>query len=504
MIRGWSAEAIRAAEAPALAAGEPLMRRAAEAVASVVREQLPPSGEDPGMDPMVLVLVGGGNNGGDGLFAAADLGATTEVVVALTRTEVHAEGLDAARAAGVDVIDVSGEDADWDGLLEVAERADVWVDALAGIGVSGALRGATGSVVARLRELAEAAPVEPRVIAVDIPSGVDADTGSVAGPVLAADVTVTFGGGKAGLLLPPGDRLCGDVRTVSLGLDEALAAQRATVSRLLDADVADLWPVPEVDAQKYTRGVVGVLAGSEAYPGAAVLCTGAAIRTGCGMARYLGPQRAADLVLARWPEVVTAPGRVQSYVVGPGVGGEDEDRRAELREAIEEAVSERLGLVVDAGALDLLPGADVLRDVRVVLTPHAGELAGLLAGRGESVSRADVEADPRRWAGRAAELTGATVLAKGPTTVVVAPDGETYSQADGTGWLATAGSGDVLAGVLGALLAGLPEVSVARVAALAALVHGRAGREASGGGPIVATDIIDALPATIAALLRFR
>ena len=501
MIRGWSAEAIRAAEAPALAAGEPLMRQAAAAVADVVREQLPPSGEDPGMDPMVLVLVGGGNNGGDGLFAAADLGATTEVIVVVTRDGVHADGLAAARAAGVDVLDLSGADADWDSLVEAAERSDLWVDALAGIGVSGPLRGATGEVVARLRELAEAAPVPPVIVAVDLPSGVDADTGAVGGPVLAADVTVTFGGAKAGLLLPPGEGLCGDVRTVPLGLEEALAAQPATVARLLDADVADLWPVPEADAQKYTRGVVGVLAGSQAYPGAAVLCTGAAIRTGCGMARYLGPRRAEDLVLARWPEVVTAAGRVQSYVVGPGVGSDDEARRAELREAISEAVSDGLGLVVDAGALDLLPAAAAVRAARVVLTPHAGELAGLLGGLGESVERSDIEAAPRHWAARAAELTGATVLAKGPTTVIVSPDGETYSQADGTGWLATAGSGDVLAGILGALLAGLPDVPVARVAALAALVHGRAGRQASGGGPIVATDIIDALPATIAGLL---
>lgn len=500
MIRGWSAEAIRAAEAPALTAGVPLMRQAAGAVAEAVRGLLPASSPEPALDPMVLVLVGGGNNGGDGLYAAADLAATTEVVVALTRSDAHEGGLDAAREAGVDVLDLSTPaPADWDELLDVADRADVWVDALAGIGVSGALRGVTGELVERLQPVAATAPVPPVVVAVDIPSGVDADTGAVAGPVLAADVTVTFGGAKAGLLLPPGDQLAGEVRVVPLGLEEALGAQAPLVARLLDADVADLWPVPAPQDHKYTRGVLGVVAGSEAYPGAAVLSVGGALRTGCGMVRYLGPERAEQLVLSRWPEVVPGAGRVQAWVVGPGVGAADEPRRAEIRATIETAVSDAVGLVVDAGALDLLP--DDLGEARVVLTPHAGELATLLTARGEEVARDAVGQDPRRWAARAAEVTGATVLLKGATTVVVAPDGETYAQADGTPWLATAGSGDVLAGVLGALLAGLPEVPVARVAALAALVHGRAGRLASDGAPIVASDIVAALPASIRPLL---
>ncbi len=507
MIRGYGADQIRAAEAPALSAGEPLMQRAAGAVAALVREQLPAAGGDTGLDPRVLVLVGGGNNGGDGLFAAADLATTTEVVVVLTRSEVHADGLAAARAAGVDVIDLSGTDPDWDALAEVADDADVWVDALAGIGVSGALRGSTGEVVTRLLALREAASVPPLVVAVDIPSGVDADTGAVGGPVLPADLTLTFGAPKAGLLLPPGSALVGDMRVTDLGLEEALLAQPWAVGRLRDADAVDLWPWPDASAHKYTRGVVGVLAGSEDYPGAAVLTTGAAARTGCGMVRYLGPPTPTGLVLHRWPEVVTAAGRVQSLVVGPGTGPDDEGRRAELRSAIEQGLADEVALVVDAGALDLLPERDHLAGARVVLTPHAGELAALLTARGEDVDRAAVEADPARWARRAAVITGATVLAKGPTTLAAGPDGELLSQSDGTGWMATAGSGDVLAGVLGALLAGMPDVPVPTVAALAALVHGRAGTVASGvadggrGGPIVASDIVDALPGAIRDLL---
>lgn len=498
MIRGYPAEAIRAAEAPALAAGEPLMLRAADAVAAAVAQQL--EGED---RPAVLVLVGGGNNGGDGLYAAAVLSPMARVSVALAHPEPHAEALEAARAAGVETIDVS-TDADERALVAAADEAHVWVDALAGLGVRGALRGTVREVVQVLREVADAAPVPPVVVAVDVPSGVEADTGAAPGPVLPADVTVTFGGVKAGLLLPPGNRLAGEVRLETLGLEEVVAAQEPTVRTLVDADAADLWPVPEEDDHKYTRGVVGVLAGSDAYPGAAVLSVGGALQTGCGMVRYLGPARPEHLVLSAWPEVVTEPGRVQAYVVGPGVGPDDESRRDEIRAAIETAVSDAVGLVVDAGALDLLPPAAALGNARVVLTPHAGELTTLLLARGEDVARDAVEQDPRRWGARAAELTGATVLVKGATTVVVSPHGETYAQSDATPWLATAGAGDVLAGVAGALLAGLPHVSPARAAALAALVHGRAGRAASNGGPIVATDIIDALPAAIRSLLRFH
>lgn len=508
MIQGYPADAIRAAEAPALAAGEPLMRRAARALADLVLDRAATHER-----PTVLVLVGGGNNGGDGLFAAADLALRARVVVALARADVHAEGLAAARDARVQVLDVSdGDESALAALVQAAEVADVWVDALAGIGVRGALRGPGAAVVDRLVAHLTARTEQPLVVAVDIPSGVDADTGAVPGPVLPATVTATFGGAKAGLLLPPGDRLAGEIVTVPLGLQPQLAAQRPTVSRLGREDARVKWPVPTPDAHKYTRGVVGVVAGSTAYPGAAVLTVGGALRTGCGMVRYLGPARPEQLVLQRWPEVVPGPGRVQAWVLGPGTGPDDDDRRDAIAAVLAE-VDDDVAVVLDAGALTALP--DRL-PARTVLTPHAGELATLLSSRGEQVDRAEVEAEPRRWAARAAELTGATVLAKGRTTVVVAPDGQTYAQADGTGWLATAGAGDVLAGVLGALLAGLGERPVAEVAALAAMVHGRAAARAAGvgqpdpsrrgtvpamGGPIVATDVVDALPATIRDLL---
>ncbi len=210
-------------------------------------------------------------------------------------------------------------------------------------------------------------------------------------------------------------------------------------------------------------------------------------------------------MLATRPEAVAGDGRVQSWVLGPGVDPGDDEQAGRVRDALAAALGEGLPAVVDAGGLTLLP--DHLRPW-VVVTPHAGELAALLAGRGEPVDRSGVEADPLRWARRAHDLTGATVLLKGPTTVVAGAGGSVWSQADAPAWLATAGAGDVLAGLLGTLLAGRsadvladPPLAAA-LAAAAALVHGRAAHRASPGGPVHALAVADALPGTVAALLR--
>ncbi|MFV0252941.1 MAG: NAD(P)H-hydrate dehydratase [Beutenbergiaceae bacterium] len=495
MITGYLAEQIRLAEAPLLAAGEPLMRRAARAVADTALGLLPVD------SPTVLVLVGGGNNGGDGLFAGAELAGAAQVTVVVAKQNPHPEGLAAAVAAGVEVIDASTMDEGLAALLtRRAAAADVWIDALAGIGVRGALRGTASHLVAMLRVVA-AAPLPPTVIAVDIPSGVDADTGAMAGPVLAADITVTFGAAKAGALLPPGADMVGRLQIVPLGIDDQLVGAPAAVLRATDADAAQLWPVPQRNTHKYSRGVVGVYAGSDQYPGAAVLTVGAAVRSGCGMVRYLGSPVPTGLVLAAWPEVVAVPGRAQAWVIGPGVAGERDLERA--GEVVAAAIEAHQPVVLDAGALAKVPEPERIAGRPVLLTPHAGELATLLGDRGETVDREQVEAEPVHWAIRAANLTGATVLLKGAVTVVASPGGEVYSQDDGTPWLATAGAGDVLAGIAGTLLAQVPaaRASVARVAAMAALVHGRAAVRASSGGPIGASDVVAALPQTIVDLL---
>lgn len=210
------------------------------------------------------------------------------------------------------------------------------------------------------------------------------------------------------------------------------------------------------------------------------------------MVRYVGPQHPSDLVRARWPEVVPGPGRVQAWLVGPGLDPAEDGQRA----ATEQALATDLPCVVDAGALDLLaPG----RAAPTVLTPHAGELARLLQRLGEDVDRAGVEASPLRWARRAAGLTGATVLLKGAVTLLVEPGGRVRSQADGPHWLATAGSGDVLAGLAGALLAaGLTPLDAGT---LAVAVHGAAGHLAGAGGPLSASSTLDAVPEAVRRLL---
>lgn len=280
------------------------------------------------------------------------------------------------------------------------------------------------------------------------------------------------------------------------------------------AEAAALVRVPTPDDDKYARGVLGLLTGSSRYPGAAVLGVEAALRTGVGMVRYLGPARAADLVLQRRPEAVTAPGRVQAWVIGSGMGllGADaegavgEPPAPETAELVRAALAGGHPLIIDAGAI----APTVLAAARgpVIITPHAGELARLLG-----VEVAAVRADPSAAARTAADRFGVAVLLKGHTTRAVAPGGSVLVARQAPPWLATAGAGDALAGILGALTAthaaatpldGAPLdlAQLARLGAAAAVLHGLAATRASAGGPLTVLDLCAALPATIAALIE--
>ncbi|GAA2173474.1 hypothetical protein GCM10009846_15630 [Agrococcus versicolor] len=258
---------------------------------------------------------------------------------------------------------------------------------------------------------------------------------------------------------------------------------------------------PAATDDKYARGVVGLVTGSHDYPGAAVLGVEAAHRAGAGMVRHVGPRRVGDLVLARRPETVVQAGRVQAWVLGSGT--DPAGRSDALAAVLQEALDEGVPAVVDAGALDLAGTGDGAR----LLTPHAGELRALLASLGEDgLTRGDVEADPERWARLAATRTGATVLLKGARTLVT--DGaRVVLVAAPTHWLATAGTGDVLAGVAGAMLAAHAD-AIARDAgivvdlgATAAWIHGAAGERASGGGPLVALEVAEQVADVVAGLL---
>lgn len=480
MIAAYSVEDVRTAERRAMAglAEGLLMQRAAAALAALVAEVLPAGV----YGSRVVLLVGPGSNGGDALWAGARLAARgARVDAVLTRDQAHEAGLAALGAAGGRV-----HRGDGTGTRAALAAASVVVDGLLGIGG----RPGLADLPARL---VDAVPDDCVVVAVDLPSGVDPDSGETPGPHVWADLTVTFGVAKPCLLLPPADRAAGLVRVVDIGLDDHLRGLAPAVERWEPADAAAAWPVPGPQDDKYSRGVLGVVAGGAAYTGAAVLCSGAAVAAGAGMVRYVGPVPPTELVRARWPEVVPGPGQVQAWVLGPGV---DPDADAEQRIAVLSALSEGVPCAVDAGALRLLP-ATVTGPV--LLTPHAGELARLLSDRGDEVQRAEIEAEPRHFARLAAELTGATVLLKGATTLVVAPDGRVRSAADGPDWLATAGSGDVLAGIVGTLLAaGLDPFDAGSTAAV---VHGLAGQRASGGGPISAEAVLRAVPLVLADLL---
>lgn len=315
-----------------------------------------------------------------------------------------------------------------------------------------------------------------------------------------------------------------------------------------DRDLARVLRVPGSHDHKYTRGVVGVWAGSHAYPGAAVLVTSAAVRAGAGLVRLLAPERVEDLVLAARPEVVAVDGRSQALVIGPGTDPADGPRASALAGAIRRGVTSRLPIVLDAGALALLPcllrgddGAAALTlTPRQVLTPHAGEAAALLSGLGVKCDRSRVEIDPALAASELVRLTGATVVLKGTPTMLASVvdepvDGEddvrVWALDSGPGWLATAGSGDVLAGIMGAVLAGVQadvdrqadsqvdrgasggaELDPAVCAALAVRLHAlagwaaayrAAGREVEDGvgAPFAALDLTEVLASVIGRLL---
>ena len=248
--------------------------------------------------------------------------------------------------------------------------------------------------------------------------------------------------------------------------------------------MAALLPVPSGNEQKYTRGVVGVRAGSATYPGAAVLCTSGAVTGLAGMVRYQGS--AADAVRARHPEIVVADGRVQAWVVGSG--GD-----ADAEQALADSLADGVPTVVDADALRHVARGHA-GHAGLVLTPHAGELARMLG-----VERESIEADQLGFARRAAFSYGAVVLLKGRHTLVARPDGPVRVTTSGVPWLAVAGAGDVLSGVIGSLLAaGLDPFDAASVGSW---LHGAAATLASGGGPLTAGAVADAVPAVVRSLV---
>jgi hydroxyethylthiazole kinase-like uncharacterized protein yjeF len=427
-MRAYRVDKIRRIEERAIAVEgvDALMQRAAAAVAASASDLLQSRcGGRYGRH--VMIMVGAGNNGGDALFAGVRLALRGVRVTAIRCLGTpHAAGLAALLAVGGRLVDLDDHDP--------TVGYDLAIDGILGIGG----RPGLPDPVARLVQSVEARSIP--TIAVDLPSGVDADTGAAPGAAVRATRTVTFGERKPCHLLRPALSRCGTITVVDIGLgmdhDET-----ADLVGLDEDGLAAAWPYPTERSDKYGRGVVGVDTGSDEYPGAAVMSVYGAVYGGAGYVRFLGAERPAATISAQLPNVVFSPGRVQAHLFGSGWGD-----RADGAEVLAQVAGQGLPAVVDADGLRYLPKP---APASWLLTPHAGELATLLER-----DRSRVENDPFRAVTAGAEQTGATVLLKGATQLVAAPNGGPVLVAiPGPAWTAQAGSGDVLGGVCAALLA---------------------------------------------------
>ncbi len=465
-------------------AGVALMRHAARAAARVARGRFPDARR-------IAVVCGSGANGGDGFEVARLLRNQGRDAVIVRVAEREAEGdaaamLQSARAAGVPV-DLRPDGRIADALVEM----DLIVDALLGTGTRGAPRGAVDTAIAAIGQSGRP------VLALDVPSGVDASTGEVPGLAVVAEITVTFHAGKPGLWIAPGRNHAGTVVVAPIGIPAGAPIEPAAVA--VD-DATDLIPGRSAGGSKYDAGAVLVVGGAPGMAGAPSLAASAALRAGAGLVHVLVPDEVRPLV-AGWSreamvhDVGTDPagriadlaGRVDAVAVGPGLG-----REVPAERILAAVLDLPLPVVVDADALWWLRG-DLARlrhrRAPTVITPHAGEAARLLG-----VDSAVIAEHRRASALRLAEDGGVVALLKGADTIVVDPGGRLAVRGGVCAALATAGSGDVLTGIIAALLARGCDPWTAAIAG--AVEHLHAGRRAVAsrrGGAIMAGDLIDAL-----------
>lgn len=490
MLELLTTEEMSRADALAIAAGTPgldLMEAAGEAVAREVVWRYPEAGR-------VAILCGPGNNGGDGFVAARHLADHGYGVRLSLLGEADALNGDAAKMARL-----------WTGDVEPLSLAsldgvDVAVDALFGAGLARDIEGAAREVVEALN--ARRLPV----IAVDVPSGIDGDSGEVRGAAARAEATVTFFRRKPGHLLMPGRAFCGAVRLAGIGIPASVLDE---IDPRAWANEPPLWlpryPWPALEGHKYDRGHLTVVSGGPEATGAARLGARAALRIGAGLVTLAGSKAASAVNAAHSTAVM-----VQSFSGAKGFAAilRDERRNAVLigpgagvgqktREAVHAALKSGAACVLDADAITsfsaspkVLFKAIAARRAPVVMTPHEGEFTRLFRGTGRAASKLE-------RARAAATASGAVMVLKGADTVIAAPDGRAVINANGSAWLATAGSGDVLAGMIAGLLA--QGMAPLEAASAAAWLHG----EAAGlrGPGLIAEDLPDILPAVLATLV---
>jgi hydroxyethylthiazole kinase-like uncharacterized protein yjeF len=460
----------------------------------------------------VLVVCGKGNNGGDGLVAARildRLGLGVTVVLLPGPSELRGP-------AGQNLRRFAEAGGRWrpysaGRLAREVRRADVVVDAVFGTGFRGQPEGAYREALAQLQA------ADRPVLAVDIPSGVEGETGAVRGPAARAVATVTFGALKPGVVFFPGAGLAGDVRVVDIGFPGDLIAGELFLME--EADAADLLPVREPESHKRSAGWVAVVAGSRSMTGAACLCARSAYRAGAGLVTLAVPRSILPVVQGAvaeatflplpetdegtlsddaWPELAERLEGIGAVAVGPGL-----TRHPSTAELVRRLVAESPApFVLDADGLNAFegrPSAIAARRSEAVLTPHAGEF-----GRLTGLASVDVVEDRVGHARKAAAEARATVLLKGSRTVIAEPDGRTVVNPTGGPFLATGGTGDVLTGCIGALMAA--KLLPPDAAAVAAFVHGRAGALAAAelGPGVMAGDVAERIPLVMATLQATR
>jgi ADP-dependent NAD(P)H-hydrate dehydratase / NAD(P)H-hydrate epimerase len=458
--------------------GSVLMERAGLAAADEIVRSYPRGS--------VAIVCGGGNNGGDGFVVGRHLHAAGWDVECLLAADPEGLPTDARRNHDVAVrLQVPVREGVSRARLR---RADVIVDALLGTGFRGSPRPDAVQVIAAMHDL-------PGIVALDVPSGVDASTGVIAGEAVAAEVTVCFHGRKLGTAVDPGRTASGRVVVADIGIPPP--ADVGTAAVLADGLTA---PAKRPGDTKYSAGAVLVLGGARGFTGAPLMAALAALRASAGIAWIGAPPDAARILEARVVEVMVRPlpnaldllERASAVALGPGMGRSDEM----LSLAREVGVGHAGPVVIDADGLFAFNRAleELRRRARpAVLTPHEGEMGRLLGETSDWVRANRLQA-----VRRAAEASGCVVLLKGADTIVASPEGRLCVCHAGVPGLATAGTGDVLTGVAAAMLAREPDPWLATAAAAEA--HGRAGRAASerlGPSGIIATDVIDSLPAVL-------
>ncbi|WP_454280911.1 NAD(P)H-hydrate dehydratase [Sphingomonas sp. Marseille-Q8236] len=447
-----TAAQMRAAEGQAIADGSSEAELMDRAGAGIAREVARLAG---GRE--LLILCGPGNNGGDGYIAATLLREQGLTVRVAASDEPRGNGARRARAG-------------WDGPVEPladAKPAPILVDAIFGTGLSRAPDAAVASALSRLTAAAWLS------IAVDLPSGVSSDDGALFGDVPIFDVTLALGAVKPSHLLQPAAARVGQVRLIEIGVPVSGKVRAMTRPDL---------PEPDATSHKYSRGMVAVVAGS--MSGASELAAVAALRAGAGYVLHLasaappGPAQPHAIVRRAFSPDALAEERIGAIVVGPGLGRDDQ-----ARDRLEAALASGRPLVIDGDALRLIDVERLHRhDGPKILTPHGGEFAHLFADTSGGKLAATL---------RAAERSGATVVHKGADTVIAAPDGRAILCPEASPWLSTAGTGDVLAGAVGAMLAaGLDPLAAAEAGVW---LHAQAARAC--GKAFIADDLADALSA---------